>query len=193
MHILVECHASWAAMDISSFGTFHHFLTNLLRGFRHLMELVEEQMHTPVVRPSTNVVRNMVHAKTSQNTVFFLTIGNLGWCGDTDGHCLPANGCQAGFGQCATVATTTAPPPVTTTTTTPPVTTTITLPPPIAGGSCGTQGGGGICITGQCCSESGWCGTTPDYCISPGCQIGFGTCDAEYVLSGVPSSARREV
>lgn len=110
----------------------------------------------------------------------------IGWCGDTDGYCLVTNGCNAGFGVCTGAqVTTTTPPPATTT----PATTTSTATPlptiaPIDG-SCGVGGGGAICSAGQCCSPSGWCGSTSDYCTSPGCQLDFGTCDAEYVSSAV--------
>lgn len=34
---------------------------------------------------------------------------------------------------------------------------------------CGRQAGGALCPGGQCCSQFGWCGTTPDYCTN-GCQ-----------------------
>lgn len=34
---------------------------------------------------------------------------------------------------------------------------------------CGKQAGGALCPGGQCCSQFGWCGTTPEYCTT-GCQ-----------------------
>nr|XP_017235514.1 PREDICTED: basic endochitinase-like [Daucus carota subsp. sativus] len=34
---------------------------------------------------------------------------------------------------------------------------------------CGKQAGNALCPNGMCCSEFGWCGTTPDYC-SDTCQ-----------------------
>ncbi|OMO83464.1 Glycoside hydrolase, family 19, catalytic [Corchorus olitorius] len=34
---------------------------------------------------------------------------------------------------------------------------------------CGNQGGGALCANGLCCSQFGYCGTTPDYC-GTGCQ-----------------------
>lgn len=39
----------------------------------------------------------------------------------------------------------------------------------------------GDCPEGECCSESGYCGSTTDFCKSPACQIEFsnGNCDAE--------------
>jgi hypothetical protein len=41
----------------------------------------------------------------------------------------------------------------------------------------------GTCPEGQCCSESGFCGTGVDYCKSPQCQMQYsqGTCDGRYV------------
>lgn len=44
--------------------------------------------------------------------------------------------------------------------------------------------GGEICPTGECCSPSGYCGTTEDYCASPDCLEGYGTCDADQVPAG---------
>ncbi|KAH7380580.1 hypothetical protein BKA66DRAFT_419705 [Pyrenochaeta sp. MPI-SDFR-AT-0127] len=32
----------------------------------------------------------------------------------------------------------------------------------------------GSCGAGLCCSESGYCGTTPDHCYSPGCNYAYG-------------------
>ncbi|PHU02318.1 Chitin-binding lectin 1 [Capsicum chinense] len=37
-------------------------------------------------------------------------------------------------------------------------------------GRCGRQAGGTKCPTGACCSISGWCGTTPEYCTPRLCQ-----------------------
>lgn len=39
-------------------------------------------------------------------------------------------------------------------------------------GQCGA--GFGSCAAGVCCSPGGWCGTTVDYCYSPGCQYQYG-------------------
>ncbi|XP_004287744.1 PREDICTED: endochitinase-like [Fragaria vesca subsp. vesca] len=39
----------------------------------------------------------------------------------------------------------------------------------ISAEQCGRQAGGATCPNGLCCSEYGWCGTTPDYCAT-GCQ-----------------------
>ncbi|XP_021740345.1 basic endochitinase-like [Chenopodium quinoa] len=39
----------------------------------------------------------------------------------------------------------------------------------ISAEQCGKQASGALCPNGLCCSEYGWCGTTPDYC-GTGCQ-----------------------
>lgn len=40
---------------------------------------------------------------------------------------------------------------------------------------CGRQGGGAVCYGGLCCSQFGYCGSTPGYCcLSAGCQVGYG-------------------
>ncbi|UNI21543.1 hypothetical protein JDV02_007523 [Purpureocillium takamizusanense] len=42
--------------------------------------------------------------------------------------------------------------------------------------SCGSSAGS--CPSGSCCSESGFCGTTKDYCAAPGCQLTYSNgCD----------------
>ncbi|KAL7274592.1 hypothetical protein RUND412_002491 [Rhizina undulata] len=96
-----------------------------------------------------------------------------GWCGDTDDYCLTSMNCQAAFGICTTAANTTTSDDTSSTSTAAPIS-----------GRCGTQGNGEICPTGQCCSDSGYCGTTEDYCQSPLCQVGFGTCDADITPAG---------
>jgi len=44
------------------------------------------------------------------------------------------------------------------------------------------------CPTGQCCSPAGFCGTTEDYCTSPDCQRGFGTCDSDQTPAGASTA-----
>ncbi|OMO55725.1 Glycoside hydrolase, family 19, catalytic [Corchorus capsularis] len=39
---------------------------------------------------------------------------------------------------------------------------------------CGNQAGGALCANGLCCSQYGYCGTTPDYC-GTGCQSQCGS------------------
>ena len=55
--------------------------------------------------------------------------------------------------------------------------------------SCGPANGNKKCPqANQCCSLSGFCGTTVDYCKSPDCQLGFGWCDASIVPKGTNTS-----
>ncbi|KAF8540008.1 hypothetical protein BDD12DRAFT_57180 [Trichophaea hybrida] len=81
-----------------------------------------------------------------------------GWCGDTTDHC--GTKCQPSFGTC-----------------------TGEEPP-----HCGLQGNGTSCSATSCCSENGYCGTTSDACSAPGCQEGYGRCDADYVPQGTNTS-----
>ncbi|PHT47523.1 Chitin-binding lectin 1 [Capsicum baccatum] len=46
----------------------------------------------------------------------------------------------------------------------------IAPPPPYAPGQCGMQAGGIKCPPGLCCSLSGWCGATEEYCREGWCQ-----------------------
>lgn len=53
------------------------------------------------------------------------------------------------------------------------------------GGPCGPTAGGASCAEGYCCSPSGWCGNTPEYCNSPDCLLDYGpNCDANKVPNG---------
>ncbi|KAI8027969.1 hypothetical protein LOK49_LG02G04024 [Camellia lanceoleosa] len=45
----------------------------------------------------------------------------------------------------------------------------VVLTPRILAEQRGSQAGGALCPGGPCCSQHGWCGTTPDYCTA-GCQ-----------------------
>lgn len=83
-----------------------------------------------------------------------------GFCGTTADYCLPANGCQAAYGICNSTNT------------------------GGGGGNCGPANGNAVCPTGQCCSPAGFCGTTEDYCRSPDCLRGFGTCDSDKTPAG---------
>ncbi|KAF8474630.1 hypothetical protein BDZ91DRAFT_711370 [Kalaharituber pfeilii] len=91
-----------------------------------------------------------------------------GWCGDSNVHCLPSEGCQSG---CTTPGTQNP------ATTTKPTTTTTTSPgskPTTTNGRCGAEFGGTVCkgwVDGECCSQYGWCGRTKGHC-GTGCQSG---------------------
>lgn len=95
-------------------------------------------------------------------------MGIVGYCGTTADYCSAANNCQPTYGTCSG-----------------------------GGGDTGGGGGGGtdpnlcgpmngnaICSAGLCCSPSGYCGTTEDYCTSPDCLADFGTCDSDLTPAG---------
>ncbi|CAI6340074.1 unnamed protein product [Periconia digitata] len=55
-------------------------------------------------------------------------------------------------------------------------------------GQCG--GSFGKCAEGYCCSGSGWCGNTGDYCYAPGCNYEFGPgCPDNVVPAGDDTSS----
>ncbi|KAK1959974.1 polysaccharide deacetylase [Colletotrichum sublineola] len=55
--------------------------------------------------------------------------------------------------------------------------------------NCGTAYNNTKCAKGYCCSASGWCGTTSDYCRSPDCQISYGPgCDGNQKPTGRDTS-----
>ncbi|ODQ56615.1 hypothetical protein SAICODRAFT_22959 [Saitoella complicata NRRL Y-17804] len=93
-----------------------------------------------------------------------------GWCGDTDAHCLVANGCQSGCadGSSPTSTTTMNMPPATSTAAAPASTMKATTD-----GTCGPDVSCEGWPQGTCCSEYGWCGNTDAHClVSNGCQNG---------------------
>ncbi|MCJ1306386.1 hypothetical protein MMC25_000028 [Agyrium rufum] len=54
---------------------------------------------------------------------------------------------------------------------------TTNLPPSATTGSldeCGSAYNGAVCPGGLCCSQNGFCGSTPEYCTN--CQPGYGSC-----------------
>lgn len=87
----------------------------------------------------------------------------FGFCGTTADHC--GTGCQSVFGECGLDAV------VTATTSAAPVETGGVSPD----GSCGGTNAF-TCVTGTCCSQFGFCGTTADHC-GTGCQSAFGICN----------------
>ncbi|KAH7088502.1 hypothetical protein FB567DRAFT_340322 [Paraphoma chrysanthemicola] len=49
---------------------------------------------------------------------------------------------------------------------------------------------GKSCAAGQCCSQSGYCGTDPDYCYAPGCDYKYGPgCPDNAVPAGTDTSS----
>ncbi|KAL7267765.1 hypothetical protein RUND412_009632 [Rhizina undulata] len=87
-----------------------------------------------------------------------------GYCGNTTDYC--GTGCQSAFGSCTGGASTSAD----------------------DDGLCGPQNNNQTCATGYCCSPAGYCGTTEDYCESPDCQRGFGSCDSDKTPSGASTA-----
>jgi len=73
-----------------------------------------------------------------------------GYCGKTEEHCYPSNGCQSKLGDCFNV-------------------------PVSTNGKCGPEDG--RCPDGECCSKYGYCGLSEKHClISKNCQSEFGKC-----------------
>ncbi|KAI9700402.1 MAG: chitin deacetylase [Candelina mexicana] len=73
-------------------------------------------------------------------------------------------GCQTGFGDCTA---------------------------PVSGngdGTCGPAFGNARCPSGLCCSPSGYCGTTQEFCADPDCQYPFGTCDSNKTPAGASTA-----
>ncbi|KAH9267029.1 hypothetical protein BASA83_010227 [Batrachochytrium salamandrivorans] len=89
----------------------------------------------------------------------------FGFCGLTEEHC--GVGCQSAFGPCDP--------------TTPIGPRTIS---PV--GICG-RGTKFACEHGRCCSQYGFCGTTPEYC-GVNCQSIFGPCDTDTPVGPLPMS-----
>ncbi|KAI2622925.1 carbohydrate-binding module family 18 [Hypomontagnella submonticulosa] len=91
-----------------------------------------------------------------------------GYCGDSADYC--SSGCQAAFGNCTTGS----------------------------GGSvngtsddgrCGPDNGNTVCGATECCSASGYCGTTSAYCNAPDCLFDYGpACDANKTPAGTNTS-----
>ncbi|KAI5790232.1 hypothetical protein EDC01DRAFT_616605 [Geopyxis carbonaria] len=86
-----------------------------------------------------------------------------GYCGNTTDYCAAEN-CNSSFGVCNGGAD------------------------PGADQTCGPNFENKVCANGACCSPSGYCGTTKDYCQSPDCLLGFGKCDADTVPAGASTA-----
>ncbi|OTB03078.1 carbohydrate esterase family 4 protein [Hypoxylon sp. CI-4A] len=89
-----------------------------------------------------------------------------GYCGNSTDYC--ETGCQAAFGICSTGS---------------------------GGGDSSTDGRCGpdydnaVCGADECCSASGYCGTTTDYCRAPDCLFDYGpACDANKIPAGTNTS-----
>ena len=116
---------------------------------------------------------------TCQGSSYGNCCSQYGWCGSSDAHCKA--GCNSAFGTCTgstptTIKSSTQPAPTSTRTSAAPSSTPTNKVSTDA--TCGSNNGGATCLGstfGNCCSGSGWCGSTSDYCGST-CQSGFGNC-----------------
>ena len=116
---------------------------------------------------------------TCQGSQWGSCCSQYGWCGSSDAHC--KTGCNSAFGTCAggsptTLKSTTRPASTSTRTSAAPSSTPTKKVSTDA--TCGSNNGGATCLGssfGNCCSGSGWCGSTSDYCGST-CQAGYGNC-----------------
>jgi peptidoglycan/xylan/chitin deacetylase (PgdA/CDA1 family) len=112
-----------------------------------------------------------------------------GFCGTSDDYCLPANGCQAGFGTCtgsggqSTTTISTSTKTTKTTTSLPPTST--AKPPggltPSVSGQCGADVNQTCTGSkfGKCCNDDGQCASDTLSCLTLlGCQKKYGTCTA---------------
>ncbi|TLS28280.1 hypothetical protein PpBr36_00011, partial [Pyricularia pennisetigena] len=100
---------------------------------------------------------------TCQGSPFGHCCSRYGYCGNGDAYC--GSGCQSAFGTCNIAS--------------PPSGTKVS-----EDATCGT---GVTCLGsgfGDCCSASGWCGGTADYC-GAGCQSAFGKCGTAAVRNYV--------
>ncbi|ESZ96056.1 chitin binding protein [Sclerotinia borealis F-4128] len=90
-----------------------------------------------------------------------LCCSTSGYCGNTTDYC--DVGCQPTYGVC-----------------------TVGASEPATEETCGPNFGGASCGGDQCCSVSGYCGNTQDYCADPGsCSLGYGRCDSDATPAGL--------
>lgn len=117
---------------------------------------------------------------TCQGSTFGNCCSQYGWCGSTTAHC--GTGCNSAFGTCTGSTPTTlksSTKPVSTSTRTSTIPSSTPTKKVSTDATCGSNNGGATCLGsqfGNCCSGSGWCGSTTDYCGST-CQSGYGYCD----------------
>jgi hypothetical protein len=97
---------------------------------------------------------------TCQGSAFGSCCSKNGWCGSLSAYC--DAGCQPAFGTCSSTSNST-------------TTGKVVSVDASCGGSNGYTCQGSV--FGNCCSKSGWCGSTSVYCDT-GCQPAFGTCSS---------------
>ena len=93
---------------------------------------------------------------TCSDSVFGMCCSSSGFCGNSIDYCL--GGCQSAYGSCTDQGN----------------------QPVTAMGECGLKWGNQTCtggIFGPCCSISGYCGSSDEYCGPGNCDPMFGTCN----------------
>ncbi|KAI5862706.1 glycoside hydrolase/deacetylase [Durotheca rogersii] len=125
------------------------------------------QANGPVVSP------DMTCGRTGAGTNGYtcptgLCCSQYGYCGSSSDYC--DAGCQASFGSCVPGNGT-------------------SDGGGTVDGRCGPDFGGAVCSSTECCSLSGYCGTTPEHCFAPDCLFDYGpACDANKTPSGTNTS-----
>ncbi|OHW92115.1 chitin recognition protein [Colletotrichum incanum] len=119
--------------------------------------------------------------KTCQGSTFGNCCSKNGWCGSTASYC--GTGCQSKSSSSAGSSTGSASRSAASSSSTLPVS---------SDGVCGASNGR-QCFgssSGNCCSQYGWCGSTPEHCGN-GCQSAYGTCNSgsSSSSSGTPASS----
>ncbi|KAF7884612.1 uncharacterized protein EAF02_004948 [Botrytis sinoallii] len=117
---------------------------------------------------------------TCEGSAFGDCCSEYGNCGSTSDFC--GVGYQSRFGSCTVASATFSS--VTDTATTTTALPTVTLSPD---GSCGGDSGY-TCESPNCCSESGYCGNTSDFC-GVGCQPAFGICSTSSTITTTTAAA----
>ncbi|KAI2609768.1 carbohydrate-binding module family 18 [Hypoxylon fragiforme] len=91
-----------------------------------------------------------------------------GYCGNSTDYC--STGCQSAFGSCGTSSGG-------------------NQSQDSSDGRCGPDYDNEVCSATECCSASGYCGTTEDHCRAPDCLFDYGpACDANKTPAGSSTS-----
>ncbi|KAI6367535.1 hypothetical protein MCOR25_004899 [Pyricularia grisea] len=143
----------------------------------------------PVTKVSTDGTCGGTSGLTCAGSSFGTCCSQYGYCGSLSGYC--GTGCQAGFGSCdSSSPSSSAVNPPASSSATPSASSSPASGKISKDGTCG--GAGGMTCAGSafgnCCSSSGWCGSTADYC-GTGCNSAFGTCTNTPASSSLPSTA----
>ncbi|CAI6256713.1 unnamed protein product [Periconia digitata] len=108
-----------------------------------------------------------------------------GWCGATEAYC--GTGCQSGFGTCGKsttdVPSSSAPSATTGSSSSAAPSAAPSNVTPSVNGQCGPalgftcKGWAEASTVGECCSNSGWCGSSTDHCSAGSCNPAYGVCE----------------